>query len=124
MLNGVFLGYRQFPFACSYVPVHNPKLLWPTAAATVLPGVYGLAEVERWALQTGTRAAALGAALGAIVLLISGIDRARRRERLPVDFDERPALATQRLGLFERVVNGDESQLTPLSARIDPPIVV
>jgi hypothetical protein len=106
-LDGLFLGYRQFPFACSYVPIENPKLLWPAGLATVLLVTYGFADVERLALRTATRTAGLGAALGAIVLLVKIIDRAKRRERLPVDFDERPALATQRLGLFERIANHD-----------------
>ena len=75
--------------------------------ATVLVVTYGLADVERLALQTATRTVGLGAALGAIVLLVKIIDRANRRDRLPVNFDERPALATQRLGLFERMVNPD-----------------
>jgi hypothetical protein len=106
-LDGLFLGYRQFPFACSYVPIENPKLLWPVGLATILLVTYGFADVERFALQTATRTAGLGAALGAIVLLVKIIDRAKRRERLPVNFNERPALATQRLGLFERVANHD-----------------
>jgi hypothetical protein len=106
-LDGLFLSYRQFPFACSYVPIENPKLLWPAGLAAVLLVTYGLANVERVALQTATRTVGLGAALGAIVLLVKIIDRANRRNRLPVNFDERPALATQRLGLFERMVNPD-----------------
>jgi hypothetical protein len=88
-----------------YLPIENPKLLWPAGLATVLLVTYGFADVERLALQTATRTAGLGAALGAIVLLVKIMDRANRRERLPVNFDERPALATQRLGLFERVAN-------------------
>lgn len=107
MLDVLFLGYRQFPFACSYVPVENPKLLWPTGLAAVLFVSYGFADVERLALQSATRTVALGAALGAIVLLVKIIDRTTRRERRPVNFDERPALATQRLGLFERMVHPD-----------------
>jgi hypothetical protein len=106
-LDGLFLSYRQFPFACSYVPIENPKLLWPAGLATVLLVTYGFADVERLALQTATRTVGLGAALGAIVLLVKIIDRANRRDRLPVNFDERPALATQRLGLFERIANPD-----------------
>jgi len=107
MLDGLFLGYRKFPFACSYVPIENPKLLWPSGLAAVLLVTYGLADLERWALQTATRTAALGAALGAIVLLVKIVDRANRRERRPVNFDERPAPATQRLSVFERVANPD-----------------
>jgi hypothetical protein len=106
-LDGMFLGYRQFPFACSYVPIENPKLLWPVGLATMLLVTYEFADVERWALQTTTRTVGLGLALGAIVLLVKFIDRTRRRERLPVNFDERPAPATQRLGLLERMVNPD-----------------
>jgi hypothetical protein len=104
-LECLFLGYRQFPFACSYVPIENPKLLWPAGLATVLLVTYGLADVERWALQTPTRTAGLGAALGAFVLAIKLVDRATRREPMPVNFDERPASPTQRLGLFECVAN-------------------
>jgi hypothetical protein len=107
VLDALFMGYRQFPFACSYVPVATPKLLWPAGLLSVLLAAYGLADVERWALQTATRAAGLGALLGAIVLLVELIDRANRRERRPVTFDERPALATQRLGLFEHIANHD-----------------
>jgi hypothetical protein len=107
MRDSLFLGYRQFPFACSYVPIENPKLLWPVGLATVLLVTYAFADLERWALQTPTRTAELSAALGAIVLLVKFIDRTRRRERLPVNFDERPAPATQRLGLLERMANPD-----------------
>jgi hypothetical protein len=104
-LEGLFLGYRQFPFACSYVPIENPKLLWPAGLATVLLVTYGFADAERWALQTATRAVGLGAALGAFVLLVRLVDRASRRQRRTVNFDERPASPTLRLGLFERVTN-------------------
>ena len=68
-LDGVFLGYRKLPFACSHVPIENPKLLWPAAVASFLLVTYGFAYVERYALQTPTRAAGLCAVLGAIVLM-------------------------------------------------------
>jgi hypothetical protein len=106
-IDGLFISYRQFPFACSYVPVENPKLLWPVGLSSLLFVTYGFASVERWALQTATRTAELGAALVAIVLLVKAVDRARRRERRPLNFDERPAPATQRLGLFDRVAMHD-----------------
>jgi len=101
LLDGLFLNYRQFPFACSYVPIENPKLVWPFGLTAVLVVSYGLANVERQALETATRTVELGAALGAIVLLVKMFDRMMRRERRPVDFDERPTRPTQRLGLFE-----------------------
>jgi hypothetical protein len=46
------------------------------------------------------------AALAAIALLVKIVARLNRGERLPIDFDQRPAPATQRLGLFDRVTNG------------------
>jgi hypothetical protein len=104
-LDGVFLGYRKLPFACSHVPIENPKLLWPAAAAGFLFVTYGFAYLERFALQTPTRAAVMCAIIGTIVLLTKLIDRAQRRERLPVNFDEGPTPATQRLGLFEHLLH-------------------
>jgi hypothetical protein len=106
-LDGVFLGYRKLPFACSHVPSAHPKLLWPAGAASFLLVTYGFAYIERLALQTLTRAAVLCAILGAIVLMTRLIDRAQRRERLPVNFDEGPVPATQRLGLFEHLAPHD-----------------
>jgi hypothetical protein len=103
LLDAVFFSYRQLPFACSYVPIQNPKVIWPAGAVAVLTLTYGLSQVERWALQTAARTMGLGATLVAVMLLVRMADRANRRERLPVDFDARPALPTQRLGLFEHV---------------------
>jgi hypothetical protein len=68
---------------------------------------YGFASVERFALESTTRAAVFGAALSLIVLMVRIIDRVQRRERVPLNFDERPAPATQRLGLFEHLAIHD-----------------
>jgi hypothetical protein len=104
-LDGLFLGYRKLPFACSHVPIENPKLLWPAAAASFLLVAYGFGYIERFALETLTGTAVLGAILVAIVLMTKFIDRAQRRERRPVNFHEGPVPATQRLGLFEHVLH-------------------
>jgi hypothetical protein len=106
-IEALFLGDRRFPFACTYVPVSNPKLVWPAALTTVLCVAYGFASAERVALQTTAGTAELGAVLVAMVIVVTLVDRANRRERLPVAFDERPAPATQRLGLFEHVAHHD-----------------
>lgn len=106
-LDAVFLGYRKVPFACSYLPVRDPKLLWSGGTAILLLVPYAFAYVERFALQSPPRAVALGAGLGGIVLVLRIVDQAQRRERLPVDFDEAPAPPTQRLGLFERMAIHD-----------------
>jgi hypothetical protein len=107
LLDGLFLTYRQLPFACSYVPIQNPKVIWPAGVTMLLTLAYGFSGLERWALQTTARTVGLGATLVAIVVLVTIADRANRRERLPVDFDARPAFATQRLGLFEHVAHHD-----------------
>ena len=107
VLDALFFSYRKLPFACSYVPLENPKVVWPAAFATLLFVTYGCANAERWALQTPARALALAATLGAIALLVRTADRVRRRERWPVNFDDRPGLATQRLGLLEHITIHD-----------------
>jgi hypothetical protein len=102
-LDALLLSYRKFPFACSYVPVENPKIVWPAALVSLLLVTYGYAALERWALQLPTRTTALAAGLVAMVLFVKALDRLWRRERRPVVFDDRPRQATQRLDLFERV---------------------
>jgi hypothetical protein len=102
-LDALFLSYRKVPFACSYVPIDNPKLVWPAGFAGLLLVTYGFAKAARWAFQTTAHAITLGVALGAMALLVRVIDRVRRRERRPFNFDDRPALATQRLGLFDHI---------------------
>ena len=106
-LDALFLSYRKLPFACSYLPLENPKLVWPAGIVSVLLVTYGFAKVERWALHTAARTIALVVVLGGFALLVKAIDRARRRERRPIRFDDRPAFATQRLGLFEHLATHD-----------------
>src|SRR5262249_23533999 len=106
-LDALFLWYRNLPFACSYVPIENPKVAWPAAFAGLLITTYGFASLERWALQMPTHALAFGVGLGATALLVRALDRARRRERWPVNFDDRPAPVTQRLGLLEHIALHD-----------------
>jgi hypothetical protein len=102
-LDALFLGYRRFPFACSYLPIGDPKLLWPGAAAILLLIPSAFAYVERWSLESPLRSAAFGATLAGIVLVTTVVDRVQRRDRRPVNFSEAPAPPTQRLRLFERV---------------------
>jgi hypothetical protein len=102
-VEALFLSYRQVPFACSYLPIENPKLVWPAALGTGLLLTYGFAGVEARALQTVAGTTGLAAALGAIVLVFRIVGGANRCDGQPVNFDQRPASATQRLGLFENV---------------------
>jgi hypothetical protein len=100
-LDAVFLGYRKVPFACTYLPLGDPKLLWSGGAAALLLVPYAFALAERRALASPVPAAAFAATLCGIVLAMKIIDRIRRRERRQLDFDERPAPPTQRLGVFD-----------------------
>ena len=102
-LDVLLLSYRKLPFACSYVPIENPRLVWPAMFVTLLLVSYGFANAERWALQTPWRAIALAVAVGAGALLVRAADRAHRRERHPVDFDGQPRPMTQRLGLLDHI---------------------
>jgi len=106
-LDAVFLTYRRVPFACTYLPLGDPKLLWSVGAATLLSVPYAFALVERAALKSPARTAAFAASLAGLVLAIKILDRVRRRERQQLDFDERPAPPTQRLGVFDRMAVHD-----------------
>jgi hypothetical protein len=97
----LFLSYRRVPFACSYLPLGDPKLLWSGGAAALLIVPYVFAIIERIALTSPARTAALAATLAGLVLTLKVVDRVQRRERQQMDFDERPAPPTQRLGVFE-----------------------
>ncbi len=106
-LDALFLGYRKLPFACSYLPIPNLKLVWCISAAGFLLVTYGFAYVERLALQSPTGTAAMAATLGGVVVALKVVDRAERREPRPLNFDEGPEPATQRLGLFDRIAIHD-----------------
>jgi hypothetical protein len=106
-LDVLFLFTRTLPFACGYVPIENPKIVWPAGFASLLLITYGFARVELWGLQTPARATAFALALAAIAVGMNTVDRMRRRQRRSINFEGRPALATQRLGLFEHVMTHD-----------------
>jgi hypothetical protein len=106
-LDAFFLGYRKLPFACSYVPLENLKLLWSGGAVTFLLVTYGFAQVERLALLSPLRTALFVAVLGGVVIVTQLADRVHRRDRVALDFDEGPAPATQRLGIFDRMAVRD-----------------
>jgi hypothetical protein len=106
-LDALFLGYRKVPFACAYLPLGDPKLLWSGGAAALLFVPYVFAYVERAALSSPGSTAVLAATLAGIVLTIRISDRIQRRERRQLDFDERPAPPTQRLGVLEGMAGHD-----------------
>ena len=85
----------------------DPELMWSGGAAALLVVPYAFAYIERADLESPARTSALAATLAGIVLAIKIIDRAQRRERRQLDFDERPARPTQRLGVFESMAIHD-----------------
>lgn len=103
----LFLSSRKLPFACTYVPIQNPKVVWPAGLLGLLVVSYGFATAERWATESAMHAAAWGLTLGTTVLLLQRFDRRRRTGSRPTIFDERPALPTQRLGLSDHVMGSD-----------------
>jgi hypothetical protein len=99
LLRVLLLGFRKLPFASSYVPSINLKALSPVYVLFFLLVSYAVAGLERLAF-TGTGGTA--ALLAALALLAAGVaqaDRLQRQTREPIDLDEPPAPATQRLGL-------------------------
>jgi hypothetical protein len=99
VLDTLLLTYRRLPFACSYMPSGNLKLVWPLSVASTLSGAFGFARIEQAAFGSPLGIALLTVILCTIVALIKLVDRLRREERIPIDFLEKPALPTQRLGL-------------------------
>jgi hypothetical protein len=103
ILDVMFLTYRKMPFACGYVPIQNPKLLWPAGVAVFLLGNFGFASAARFGLQTPIRSALFCLILCTAIVVVKAVDWAMRRERAVLDFNEGPPPATQRLGLFDEI---------------------
>lgn len=107
VLDCIFFFYRALPFACSYVPFANPKIVWPAALGALLVVTYGFANLERRAARSTPELVAFAGSIAAAALLVRRFDAAQRREPHDVNFDPRPATPTQRLGLADHVTFGD-----------------
>lgn len=99
LLEGLLLGFRKLPFASSHVPSVNLKTLGPIYLLGAFLALYALAWLERHAL---------GSPFGTVVFLavsttllggLRAVDMWQRRIRVPIELDELPQPATQRLGL-------------------------
>jgi hypothetical protein len=102
-LDVLFLSYRKLPFACTYIPIQNPKFVWPAGFVGLLLVTYGFATAERWALQTTVHAVWFTVVLTIVLWAAKAIDSKWRRERNPLVFDDRPVFTTERLGLSEHI---------------------
>jgi hypothetical protein len=107
LLDAQLLAYRRLPFACSYIPIGNPKVAWPAGLGGLLAVTYLTASMEHAAASSPGRWLALGAALGLLAGALMGVDRSRRLVREPVSFNEPPPPPTQRLGLYDHVFGSE-----------------
>ena len=96
MLEALMLMYDGVPFACSYMPGDNMRVLAPIYGAAFLIGAIMFARLE-FAILSGTFT--VQGVTGLIVLLLSlRVASSRRRRVARVDFDETP-VTFQQLGL-------------------------
>jgi hypothetical protein len=89
LLDGLLVGFRKIPFACTYYPGRSrAATLWPFYLVALVIYAYGLGAVERAAMTNGT---ALLVVVGVIAAVYGGLAYLRRlgRQRpLPVVYQE------------------------------------
>jgi hypothetical protein len=104
LLHALFIGFTHVPFASPYVPLRNPKLLWPISFVALFLAPVSLAAIERAALTSMPSALGLFAAL-AVLAIAAAVASSRADAALAsMVFEELPEDATQRLGLSARMV--------------------
>jgi hypothetical protein len=102
LLESLFVGFTQMPFACAYLPSPNRRLTWPLMVATLCALAFGFVLLERSALIAVSRTLTLVMALTAAFVVLRVLDaRRQRRTRADLAFDAKPELPTLRLGLGE-----------------------
>jgi len=100
LIDLLFIGYRKLPFASSYIRSEDLKSVGPLYVLAALTGTVWFAEAERAAFGSVTSAVLFFGALVALGSAAHALDASRRRLRLPIDLDERPAGSTQPLELI------------------------
>jgi hypothetical protein len=95
------LGFRNLPFASSYVPAPNLNTHGSIYAFIFLGGVYAVAWLERFALSTTRGTVVLLVSSVSLLGIIRAVDVWRWRNRGAIELDELPDPATLRLGLAE-----------------------
>lgn len=96
MLEALMLMYDGVPFACSYVPGDNMRVMAPIYAAAFLIGALMFARLQL-AILSGTFSTRGIIAL-VVLLVCLRVVSARRSRKAQVDFDETP-VTFQQLGL-------------------------
>ena len=101
VIETVFVRDRHVPFASGYVPSGDAKVTGLACLMSVVLGAFGLAWVERQALETMTGYGALLAILVGLCVAVRAFDRTSQDLRAALEFDEEAPLPTQRLNLAE-----------------------
>ncbi len=99
VVEALFVGFRNIPFAASYTPAGNVKTLGPLAFVAFVLFLNAFVRIERAALDTLDGSAILLASLAIAVGLLRVLDLWVQRGRQPLTFDDQPEVATQWLGL-------------------------
>ncbi|HJZ74020.1 MAG TPA: hypothetical protein VKE51_19910 [Vicinamibacterales bacterium] len=99
LLEILFLKYRKLPFASSYVRSEDLKSVGPLYVVGLSTTAVTFAAFERAALASVPGVVAGLGALATLVMAVRAYDASYRRMRFPIDLDEIPSGATQRLEL-------------------------
>ena len=99
LLEALTHAMRHPAFVCAYVPAGSFKRAAPIYLAAAVIGCYAFAGIERAAITTATRAAALLAALGLLTLVLRWRDRRARAARVDIDIELSPEPAVQTIDL-------------------------
>jgi hypothetical protein len=99
LVETAFLGMRRLPFAAGYTPRSAGASV--ASSIAVLLAAIVLALVEREVLRTATAYFAFVAVLLACWIGLGAVVASRTRSLPPMDFEERPDYATERLNLAE-----------------------
>jgi hypothetical protein len=99
LLEFVLIGWRRVPFTCTWLPGKRPL---PFALMAVIAVIWVSASVSGFAAHTITRAPRGGVGLSVLLLTTAAVMRwlrLRSWAKRPLEFEDEPLHAVQRLGL-------------------------
>jgi hypothetical protein len=99
LMQTLFVRCRFVPFASGYAASSELRSRGVASAAALLFASFGLAWVERFALQGPAGYLTLIGIIVGLCAVVIAADRTSRRPATPLDLDEPGPLPTQRLGL-------------------------
>jgi len=99
LLETMMVGYRKLPFTCSYAAKGSFKFLWPAYLAAFLVSTFGVASLERGALEDSGRTLTLLTWLFVALVILRVLRSWRARQQAEIVFEDLPEPPTLRLGL-------------------------